>query len=611
MTSNDKKLSLIFAARSDIGLVRTENQDSFGKFPENDLNLYNKKGQLFIVADGMGGHKGGKEASTIAVNVVSSEYLNSSLDDSTAVREAIEKANLTIHNQAGHSTEFGRMGTTCSVLLLKNETGIIGHVGDSRIYKIENNKIEQLTDDHTKVLEMLREGILTPEEAKNYPSKSVLARALGVEEKVRVDIIPDIQLNRGQSFVLCSDGLGKVTAQEILPIVSNHTPPEACKILVGLANERGGKDNVTVIVVKIDPEYSVRVPEPVTVTEVVRPKPIKKRKNLWPAAVLIILLILLVLFIVYKPSFFSDLTGSGISQNETADQKLSDADENMLKEADALVDRRDYDDALNLYKKILDKEPMHQAALKGVNEIAEAYFSKANNLMYLKRFEEALTYYQKVESIQPENEIVKNRIKLCNSQIGINPAVDSSMPEKDTTTVERLEPGSQITRFDLPGWNYPGTNKNEFTIRSHELDFQNTLSVKNIIYNEDLFDVTLVVSTVVNNKSSSVGLIIGYSSPSDYYIYKHHPGGEYVLQKVQGGETQNLLTIKPDASESPDRNLLKIQYTNNLISIYNENGLLSSYKSIWGIYGKAGLFVDKNSTAKFQNIFLSGKTRLD
>ena len=197
MPSPVKKLNIIFAAKSDIGLVRTENQDSFGKFPEENTNLYSPKGQLFIVADGMGGHKGGKEASTIAVRVVKEEYFSSPYEESVALRGAIDKANNTIYNESGDKSDFGRMGTTCSALVLIEDKGIIGHVGDSRIYRIENRTIEQLTNDHTKVQEMLREGILTPEEAKNYPSKSVLARALGVDENVKIDIIEDLQLKSG------------------------------------------------------------------------------------------------------------------------------------------------------------------------------------------------------------------------------------------------------------------------------------------------------------------------------------------------------------------------------------------------------------------------------
>ena len=257
MALPDNKLSIMYNAKSDIGLVRTENQDSFGKFPENNLDLHSAKGQLFIVADGMGGHKGGKEASSIAVMVIGNEYFNHQNEDSEALKESIEKANGEIYKQAGASNEFGGMGTTCSVLLLKEENGIIGHVGDSRIYKIENNNIEQLTSDHTKVEEMLREGILTPEEAKNYPSKSVLARALGVNEKVKVDIIKNINLKTSPTFVMCSDGLAKVDGKEILNIISANAPEEACNKLVNLANERGGKDNVTVLIIKI---YSEQAP---------------------------------------------------------------------------------------------------------------------------------------------------------------------------------------------------------------------------------------------------------------------------------------------------------------------------------------------------------------
>ncbi len=626
MASTVKKLSLVFAAKSDIGLVRTENQDSFGKFPEDNTNLYNAKGQLFIVADGMGGHKGGKEASTIAVKVVSTEYLNSTFEESVAIKESIEKANYSIFNQAGDSTEFGRMGTTCSVLLLKNEKGIIGHVGDSRIYKIEQNKIEQLTNDHTKVQEMLREGILTPEEARNYPSKSVLARALGVDENVRVDIIDDITLKKGQSFILCSDGLAKVSKGEILPIVANNTPSDACKILVDLANDRGGKDNVTVIIVKIDPDYSVKVAEPEPVKKEVKQKPKTKTRTRikgtgrgWLSVVIVLLIVFLLLLFKYKDSIFTssssgdqDSVSKIVPQIDTKIKKEEPpppSSDKLLAKADELFKEGDYDNALILYKKILEDEPMHQAALKGVNEVASAYLSGANKFMGEKNFEEALKYYKKVEAIQPDNEIVKNRINLCASQISYKtPGIDSSVVEENP-----VEKGGQITttRFDLPGWSYPGINKNEFTIKSYELDFTNTLTNKFIIYDKDLFKVTLAVSTVTDKQDSWAGLIIGYNSPSDYYIFKHQFGGDYILQRITEDDVNNLLVIKAGNSEKEGRNLLKIQYSDNLISIYNENGLLSSYKSVWGIFGKAGLYVDKNASVKFQNVFLSGKTKLN
>ena len=388
-----KKVTMVFAAKSDIGLVRTENQDSFGKYPEDNTDLNAPKGQLFIVADGMGGHKGGKEASSIAVKVVSQVYLESSFDEAVALKEAIEKANETIFNKSGNASEFNRMGTTCSVLLIKNERGVIGHVGDSRIYKIENNTIEQLTNDHTKVAEMLAAGILTPEEARNYPSKSVLARALGVDERVRVDIIDDITIKRGQSFVLCSDGLAKVSKGEILSVVANNNPQEACKILVDMANDRGGKDNVTVIIVKIDPDFvtKIHLPKPVTKVRVKRERKAKKWVGLG-----IILTILLLLLFEYKDSLLSVFFNQGnepepknvtvVTKKNNPPVQQSDPEDELVSKADTYLKKGDYEHAFALYKSVLDDEPMHQAALKGVNEIASAYLSKASNLMDPEKF---------------------------------------------------------------------------------------------------------------------------------------------------------------------------------------------------------------------------------
>ena len=392
MALPDNKLSIIYNAKSDIGLVRTENQDSYGKFPENSLDLYSAKGQLFIVADGMGGHKGGKEASSIAVKVIGNEYFILQNEDSEALKESIEKANSEIYKQAGSSNEFGGMGTTCSVLLLKDENGTIGHVGDSRIYKIENNNIDQLTRDHTKVDEMLREGILTHEEAKNYPSKSVLARALGVDANVKVDIIKNITLKNNPIFVLCSDGLAKVDGTEILNIVSANDPEEASNKLVSLANERGGKDNVTVLIIKVhseqtpykQPEYKVKKKEKTT----------GGKRKVWLWLSILIIIILIVVF-QYRASIKSAYTrfdkGFSIGKDTIAENKINatlnsdNSNSELLNDADKMVKQGNYDKALLIYKTILKNEPMHQAALNGVNEIASRYSSTAEKLFKRKK----------------------------------------------------------------------------------------------------------------------------------------------------------------------------------------------------------------------------------
>jgi hypothetical protein len=158
----NKKLIISYGHATHQGLKRADNQDAFGKFPPDSLALSLPKGQLFIVADGMGGHANGKEASAMAVQIVQQVYFadpNENIPDS--LRAAVEAANEKIHQRATSKLEFRGMGTTCTALVLKDDRAYIAHVGDSRAYRISKSKIEQLTQDHSKVAEMQRLGILT------------------------------------------------------------------------------------------------------------------------------------------------------------------------------------------------------------------------------------------------------------------------------------------------------------------------------------------------------------------------------------------------------------------------------------------------------------------
>ena len=618
-----KKFNLFFSAKSDIGLVRTENQDNFGKFPENNLEIDSPKGQLFIVADGMGGHKGGKEASTIAVKVVKNEYFSSEFEESVALKGAIEKANSEIYNKSGDKTEFGRMGTTCSALVLLPDRVIAGHVGDSRIYKIQNNTIEQITNDHTKVQEMLREGILTPEEARNYPSKSVLARALGVDETVRVDVIEDIRLKRGQSFVLCSDGLAKVSKSEILKIVSGNNPSDACDMMINLANERGGKDNVTVIVIKIDPEEYVKV-VPVKPRKHKKMKAARTRKQSnakgWIGIAIVSVIIIILLYLQYgEPIFdsnnvqtvYKSIPKTGTQNQQYPDQtnNIKDEDSDLLSKADRLLREKNYDEAYTIYKKILDTQPMHQAALKGVGEIASVYTGIGKKLMNEQNFEEALKYFKKAAEVQPGDGNIQNLIRLCTSQLEYKASTTDSSGQTTPVAETRQSLVVNAQNFNATGWIYPGTNKNEFSINGSELSFTNTLSEKFVIYNQDLFDVTLSVNAEIDNSNSVIGLVIGYVSPLEYYIFKYRDGGDYTLLRIRGNDIEKLLVIHP--KDPSTKRKMKIIYSDNLISIYDQNGLISSFKSVWGIFGKAGIYVDKSSSASFSDVSLKGKTSLD
>ncbi len=418
---NDKeKLTILYYGESDIGLIRTENQDSIGKFPSDDLNLYSEKGQLFIVADGMGGHAGGKEASSIAVNTIREVYFSASSDLMPSLKRAVEKANNKIYSKSENSKEFRGMGTTCTVLVLKGNNGTIAHVGDSRIYlaDISSHKIEQLTEDHTKVNEMLKEGLLTKEEADAYPSKNVLARALGVDPSVKADF-KNITIKKGQIYILCSDGLAKVTKDEILQIVTINSTESSCKKLIALANDRGGKDNVTVMVIKIgteEPAYAYEA-KPVSLE--------KKKKKYWYAVFIIIFLLLAAAVGFQYRSYFTgllkhdeitDSTGKKSDahfKNDNVTRQKKDSFDKLQARADELYKKGRVENALIIYKKILSKNPMHLGALQGMNNIASVYIDKAERYKNDNNYQNAIIYFKKALQIQPSNKRLQKLITEC------------------------------------------------------------------------------------------------------------------------------------------------------------------------------------------------------
>ncbi len=234
-------------------MVRSENQDFFGRFPEDVVDV-SEKDALFIIADGMGGHNAGREASELAVNTLSEAYFSRPESDpiSDRIHVAFDSANEYIYNYSINNPQNAGMGTTCTALVLKKDKAFIGHIGDSRVYKITRGKIEQLTKDHSKVAEMVRRGLLTKEEAKIHPERSHLYRALGTKAEIEIDMLENIGLEGDITFLMCTDGLfNHVDDEEMKKAVLTHPPDDACRKLIALANERGGQDNITVQVIRV------------------------------------------------------------------------------------------------------------------------------------------------------------------------------------------------------------------------------------------------------------------------------------------------------------------------------------------------------------------------
>lgn len=233
------------AGVTDVGRVRRSNEDSFGLFPE--LNLY-------IVADGMGGHAAGEVASKMAVDAIK-EFLTSpeitQQSQEAQLARAIAYANQKIYEAGEQDPSLSGMGTTIVAVLAQPMETIIGFVGDSRVYLQQNNKIEQLTQDHSLVNEYVRKGLLTVEAAERHPLKHVISRALGTNAAVEVETIQRTPAS-GDILLLCSDGLSnKLSSHEMSAILTETGGDlnKAGSLLVQKAKDKGGEDNITAILV--------------------------------------------------------------------------------------------------------------------------------------------------------------------------------------------------------------------------------------------------------------------------------------------------------------------------------------------------------------------------
>jgi protein phosphatase len=248
---------LVHAALTDVGMRRSTNQDSHAVIIADNDALWQSRGHFFLVADGMGAHAAGELASKMAAEGISHRYhKHTDISPPEALKLAIEEANGEIHRRGEANADFHNMGTTCSSLLLLPQGAIVGHVGDSRVYRVRGPRVEQLSFDHSLQWELKATGQLPPGvDISGAVPKNVITRSLGPGAHVQVDLEGPLPIEMGDRYLLCSDGLtGKVEDDEIGVVLNSMMPPEAARLLVDLANLRGGPDNITCLVAQVTGE---------------------------------------------------------------------------------------------------------------------------------------------------------------------------------------------------------------------------------------------------------------------------------------------------------------------------------------------------------------------
>lgn len=246
---------IIDAAATDTGMRRSNNQDSYAVVRAPTVETWKQRGHLFMVADGMGAHAVGELASKMACDNIPHNYNKTKAGSpAEAITKAFREVGALIHSRASANKEFQGMGTTCSTLLLLPEGALVAHVGDSRVYRIRDGRIDQLSFDHSLVWELVRRNHLSPEHANLAVPRNVITRSLGPDPTVEVDLEGPLAIESNDVYLLCSDGLsGPIDDPELGAFAGHFHPEDACLYLLNLANLRGGQDNITVVILHIGP----------------------------------------------------------------------------------------------------------------------------------------------------------------------------------------------------------------------------------------------------------------------------------------------------------------------------------------------------------------------
>jgi len=243
---------LAVGGKTDLGQVRENNEDKFDFLEPDDPSVLARKGRVFAVADGMGGHSAGQVASELALKIfIRSFYSDANPDMEASLRKAVREANAYVVDVARSVSGRSGMGATLTAAIIRDDDLYLAQVGDSRCYLLRGGELRQVTEDHSWVAEQVRAGAMTEAEAEQSPFRNVITRSMGGAPDVEPDVLA-VKLEVGDRYLLCSDGLsGMAPAEEIAQVLGGGSPSVAAWNLVDRANEYGGKDNITALVIQV------------------------------------------------------------------------------------------------------------------------------------------------------------------------------------------------------------------------------------------------------------------------------------------------------------------------------------------------------------------------
>ncbi len=666
-----EKIKINFANLSEKGLRRQENNDSLGKFPLDHSNLATYKGQLFIVADSKSGNSGGRDPGRMCIDTVQKNFFSYPSEDIVfSLQRAFDTANRQIYQYAQANGLHRKIGATCSALVLTEKSAFIAHVGDCRVFRINVRKVEQITQDHIRIVETLprqtngrpaanghpqrvlqrhRNGQTQPipggqqnvavkpngtRQQNSHPPQNgkpikrpVLTRALGIKLGIKIDSFGKIPIHRDDYFVICTDGLRNIRKEELQRIVLSSSPQRACQRLIELSKSRGGRDDMSMQIIKVYNHYE----QPIEVYSHVHESAAGVTN--WPIYFMLCLLTATIGILSYEPFInkftnFSGSSAAGFSLTQTIDQpdrKPGIVERNYLIRADEYRANKQWDDALSLYNAVLRNFPGYPQATSGVAVVADAFKALGDEAYRQQRWDVALLYYKKTQSIRPNDQDLQKLI--ADSKKRFNQPREwwanqsqNRQPEKlavrQSNVLNKVPSSSKaVYGFGKSQWDLIGLDEfQDYNIQNSSLAFSNNIRIKKAFHQGTFegVEVEVLANVTSGSRNGKYGIIFGHNKQAltpfkNFFLFSMDNNGNYALQQVSERAVKILVSdqIQPGIVQDFGKVHLKVKFIGNLILLYANGELLKMSPVKGNQSGGVGLYVDPKLQVEFSDFKVS------
>lgn len=610
-----------FANISHRGLRRRENYDGFGKFPNESADLSSPKGQLFLIADAKSGNPAGSDAAKMAIRIIQENYFTyPSNEIAFCLQRAFDIANRQLYQHAKANGLQRKFGATCSALVLTDKHAYVAHVGDCRVYRIGERKVDQLTMDHTHD-PATNSGEDNGKHQQKTSKKPQVTRALGVKLGVKVDIKYLHTVNPGEYFLLCTDGLKNISDTEIQTIILTDPPQQACNRLIELSRERGSQDDTTVQIVK----YYHQEPEQQPIETFSQEHKIPAKSIKWPAYVILSIILILLGYLIYEPLTKSSFSLFGFSfgnsttvspgGNETSTEEEF-VRQKLIEAAEHLKFKR-WDKAAAIYQALLENDNQNIEALDGLAIVADAYRREGDEDYQQQKWAGALSSYKKSLALKPENQDVSGRIAECERNLELEKAAEmirktipDDLKSRGYDTAEL--PIVTVDMFESSRWQAFGLYEHsDFRILPSTVTFFDNLKIKKLFYQQSFEGVELAVvaSVLSGSGEGKFGIILGHKpgqilQPKNFYLFTIDRTEHFTLQKINQPEAKTLVAevVKPGIISNFSKIHLRVKCLNNFILLYANGELLKIVSVDEPVQGGIGLYSDPHISVEFSQI---------